>query len=173
MSTPYDYYPAVLYAIDKISQGMSKTQACDKANINIPTFEKYVKEDQQLTMLLVDAERRGYDALADALLQPGNHLLYGETNPQMAKVMSDNIKWLLSKRRPKEFGDRIEIKHEISLDRAITDAMDAARQRATSRTLELSPTDYVQLPAPIITEVVSNIVDVLTDDDELLDELLS
>lgn len=145
--------------------------ACDQANIDIATFETYVRNDQTLQAMYIDAERRGYDALADALLEPMTHKVYGESNPQAAKVVSDNIKWLLGKRDQKRFGEKIEIKHEITLDRAITEAMDAARKRAMGHAVELSTDEYVALPSP--TAVVGEIVDVLTDDDELMAELLS
>lgn len=173
MSLTYDYYPAVLYAINEISQGRTKTYACDAANISIPTFEEYVARDPSLQTMYIDAERRGYDAMADALLTinrvevNGKDNLYGETNPQMAKVVSDNIKWLLSKRRTKDYGDKLEIKHEITLDRAIVDALHAARARATSRTIEHEDT------APKLIEAVSNVVvEDVEDEDAILAELL-
>lgn len=171
MALPYDFYPAVLYALDKMGQGETRTRACDQANINIATFENYLKNDPKLQMLAIEAERRGYDAMADALLRPDNHETYGQTNPQMAKVVSDNIKWFLSRKDPKRFGEKIEIKHELTLDRAITDAMNAARRRVQDRTIEH---DDVDMPTPpmLIEGVVDDVIDVLTEDDELMAELL-
>lgn len=172
-SVPYDYVPAVLYAIDKISQGMSPTAACDEANIKIATFEAYVKRDPTLQELYVDAERRGYDAMADALLRPQHHTLYGETNPQMAKVVSDNIKWYLSKKKPKEYGERIEIKHEITLDRAITDAMDKARQRVLERPTIDVEYEEIETPPKMIEGVVNSVVQTVAEDEAILAELLA
>lgn len=130
MSLPYDYYPLVLNTIDLISQGYLRTHACDQLGLRIATFEHYVKNDAQLQELLHEAETRGYDALADALLRIDNHALYGQSDPKMAKVISDNIKFLLSKRRPKEYGERITITHNITADKAITDALTAGKHRA-------------------------------------------
>lgn len=131
----YDYYPAVLYAIDQISQGRTKTAACDASNISISTFDKYIAENGELKDLLTEAEQRGFDAMADALLQPHNHKTYGMTDPKMAKIMSDNIKWLLSKRAQKVYGDKLEVKHEITLDRAVVDALSRAKDRALQGSL--------------------------------------
>jgi len=129
MALPYDYYPAVLYAIDQIGQGNTLTEACDKANISVLVFKSYVDKDDMLKEMFQDAEQRSYDAFADALINIDNHKIHGQSNPQMAKVISDNIKWVLSKRDPKRFAERVEIKHELTLDRAITDALNAARKR--------------------------------------------
>lgn len=171
-SVPYDYIPAVMYAIGKISQGLSPTAACDEANISIATFEAYLKREPSLYDLYVDAERRGYDALADALLRPGNHKTYGETNPQMAKVVSDNIKWYLSKKDQKRFGEKIEIKHEITLDRAITDAMDAARKRALDRPAIDVEYEEMETPPKMIEGVVNSVVELVAEDEAILAELL-
>lgn len=130
MTTPYDYYPVILHIIDQISQGHTRTGACDSNGIRIPLFEQYVKNDPQLTELLMEAETRGYDAMADALLRIDNHGIYGCSDPKMAKVISDNIKWLLSKRKSKEYGERITINHNLTADKAITDALTAGKNRA-------------------------------------------
>lgn len=161
MSVPYDYYPAVLYAIDLISQGYTKTAACDKSNISIPTFESYINRDEQLSVMLDEAEQRGADAMADALVQIGSHTVYGETNPQMAKVISDNIKWLLDKRHRKKYGDKIEIQHNITADKAIVDALIAGRNRAAQAQVSYQEADFIDVEPIAIS------------DDELLTQLLS
>lgn len=130
MSTPYDFYPAVLAAIDLMSQGYTKTHACDTQNIRVATFDQYVNRDTQLQELAHEAETRGYDALADALVRIDSNEMHGCSDPKMAKVLSDNIKWLLSKRRSKEYGERITVNHNITADKAITDALAAGKHRA-------------------------------------------
>lgn len=132
MSTPYDYYPAVLYAIDLLSQGATKTKACDEANINVGTFDGYISRDPQLAAMLSEAEQRGHDAMADALVNPFNDLRYGETDVQKAKVVSENIKWLLARRDGARFGDKVEVKHSLTLDVAITSALNAAKDRVVA-----------------------------------------
>lgn len=168
MSVPYDFYPAVLYAIDKISQGYTHTKACAEANISVATFNSYVRKDTQLQDMLMDADQQGYDAMADALLSPDNHLLYGQTNPQMAKVMSDNIKWVLARRDNKRFGDKMEVKHEFTMDRAITDAIDAARQRVHASTpIDVVDAEFEVLPPPAAPIAVQS-----EEDEAIMQELL-
>ena len=79
--------------------------------------------------MYVEADQRGSDAMADALINIDNHRVHGQSDPKMAKVISDNIKWVLSKRKPKEFGDRVQVDHSVTVDVAITTALDAARKR--------------------------------------------
>lgn len=129
MSLPYDYYPAVLHAINLISQGETISAACDKSNLAVSTFRSYIDKDEQLHTMFAEAETRGTDAMAEALINIDNHRIHGQSNPQMAKVVSDNIKWFLSKKRPDQFGDRVKVDHSVTVDVAITTALDAARRR--------------------------------------------
>lgn len=129
----HELFPKVLQVVDQIATGLSRTQACDNVGISIPTFEKYVTSQSFLVDALNDAEQRGYDALADALLVIDRHAVYGHSDPKMAKIISDNIKWLLSKRDNKRFGDRVAIDVNVTADKAITDALERAKARATGK----------------------------------------
>jgi len=129
MALTYDYYPAVLYALGLFSQGHTVTEACDQSNIAIAVFERFTKENDELRDMYVEAERRSHDAMADALVNIDNHKVHGQSDPKMAKVISDNIKWVLSKRDTQRFGDRVQVDHSVSVDIAITTALDAARRR--------------------------------------------
>jgi hypothetical protein len=129
MTLPYDYMPAVLAAIDLISSGHTESTACDESNVGLNTFKNYIKNNPQLQDMYAEALQRGYDALADALLSPDNHHLYGQSDAKMAKVVSDNIKWFLERKDSKRYGQRVEINHHLSADKAITQALLAARNR--------------------------------------------
>lgn len=152
MTLPYDYYPAVLYAINVIGQGNTLSEACDQSNISVATFRHWTNKDEQLQAMYDEAEQRSYDAMADALIKIDNHKIHGQSDPKMAKVISDNIKWVLGKRRPKEYGERVQIDTTISVDIAITTALDAARRR-TAPALE-------------------NVIDAVVVDDAVMRELL-
>lgn len=130
MTLPYDYYPAVLYAIERIAQGCTPTRAIDESNISIDIFERYVNESTELQSMLHEADRRSHDAMADALVNIDNHKIHGQSDPKMAKVISDNIKWVLERRASKKYGAKVEVNHNITADKAITDALLAGRRRA-------------------------------------------
>lgn len=156
MALAYDYYPAVLYALNLFSQGHTVTEACDQSNITIAMFEKYVRENDQLKDMYVEAERRSHDAMADALINIDNHKIHGQSDPKMAKVISDNIKWVLSKRDAQRFGERVQVDHSVSVDIAITTALDAARRRV-----------------PVADQ--SNIIDaeIVSEDDAIMRDILT
>lgn len=129
MSLPYDYYPAVLFAMNLLSQGDTLTSACDKANITVATYRSYIGRDKQLAEMHEEHEQRGYDAMADLLLNVDNHATRGRTDPKMAAVISKNIMWYLEKKKPKEYGQRVQIDQSVTLDITITQALNAAKQR--------------------------------------------
>jgi hypothetical protein len=160
MTLSYDYMPAVLYAIDLISQGLTETEACDKSNIRIAVFKRYINDIPQLQELYAEADQRGADAMADALVSIDNHKHYGRSDPKMAKVISDNIKWVLSKRKVKQYGDRVVVEHSVTMDRAITDALIAARNRGSKNFL----------PSPTVEATFSEIEE---SDEEIMRQLLS
>lgn len=149
--TAYDYLPLVMKAIEIISGGTTRTDACDEAGITIPTFEAYVNRTPELQELLAEAERRSYDALADALINIDNHHLHGRSDPKMAKVISDNIKWLLSKRSTKTYGDKIEVTHNLTADRAITDAIMQGRSRV-AQALLAPPAEAIDAEFAVVEE---------------------
>lgn len=148
----YDYYPLVLKALELISQGQVVTRSCDQAGIALATFEAYIARDPELQQLRAEAERRGHDALADALINIDNHRIHGHSDPKMAKVVSDNIKWFLSKKDQKRFGDKVEVSHTLTADRAIVDALNAARTRVA------------QIASPVIEDAIFEVVN---EDDEI------
>lgn len=152
MSLVYDYMPAVLYAIEKISQGETQTRACDLANITIPLFEKYVEGNEELQDLLTDAVRRGNDALADSLLDPSRHERF-TTDPKVMKVVSDNVKWVLGKRDTKRFGDKVAVEVNVTADRAIVEALQAGKRRA-AKFIDHAPADVIDvIPLSVEDEV--------------------
>lgn len=127
--TTYDVYQKVLQVIDWHSQSYTLTHCCDAAGISIATFEKAVEADPDLQDMFRDAVRRGHDALTDALINIDNHKVHGQSDARMANVISANIKWVLSKADPRRFADRVEVKHEITMDKAIVDALMRAKDR--------------------------------------------
>lgn len=157
MSLVYDYMPAVLYAIEMISQGHTQTRACDLSNITIPTFEKYVEGNEQLQDLLSDAIRRGNDALADSLLDPTQHTDRYTTDPKVMKVVSDNVKWVLGKRDQKRFGDKVAVEVNVTADKAIVEALQAGKRRA-AKAIEHTPAEVIDAA---FTEVEEPIPDFL------------
>lgn len=150
MTSAYDIYPAVLSVLDMISAGRTLTSACDEAHIGVPTFKKYVEQTRELQEAFEEAEQRGYDAMTDVLLEINNtkhH--YGCSDPKEMKIISDNIKWLASKRNSKQYGERVAVDVNVSADRAIVDALSRARHRIPSSVVETAPMIDIT-PTPVM-----------------------
>lgn len=130
MSVPADTFPAVLRALDLIGQGHTQSVACDEAGISVHAFKNAVRNTPELSELFTDAEQRGYDRMADALLSIDNDSVYGTSDPKKMKIVSDNIKWYLSRKRPQQYGERVVVETTITADRAIIEALERARQRS-------------------------------------------
>jgi terminase small subunit-like protein len=153
MPTSYDYYNAALYAIDRIAEGKLPTHALRDARLPWRKFNEMIEADTELAKLLDEATERGSDTLADLLLtldSPDNP--YFTTDPKAQKVISDNIKWVLSRRFNKKYGDKVEIKVEATVEHVIVSQLEGARQRAQTAALEQAneyiDVPYVMLPPP-------------------------
>lgn len=128
---PQDTFPKVMRVLDFLGEGKTESEACDKADISVSLFRKYVSTTPELADLFLDAEQRGYDRMADELINIDMAgALLGITDVKVLKILSDNRKWLLSKRRPQQYGDKVVHEHNITADRTIIEALSQGKQRA-------------------------------------------
>lgn len=125
-----DVYIRVMHALDLISQGKTETVACDEARISKDTLEQYTAKDVDLAAMAYNARARGYDTLADILLHIDTDVEYGSSDPKIMKVISDNIKWVLSRRDSKRYGDKVQVEHTLHADKEIVEALSRGKQRA-------------------------------------------
>lgn len=153
-------YQKVVRVIDLLSQGYTLTKACKDTGMSVMAFNRTVKNDNQLAELFGEAAQVGYDNMADALLNmPELVVRFGVSDDKSLKIMSDNIKWFLSKRDQKRFGDKVTIENHITADRAIVDALARGQERALAR-IEKSKAEDVDF------HVVSPVSQVPDDDTE-------
>lgn len=161
-ATAYEIYPKVLKVLDLLSVGRTLSSACDEVGVAVATYTRYIQQTDELSVAHEEAMQRGHDAMADALVEIDRHEYYGSSDPKQQKVISDNIKWLLSKRDRKRFGERVAVDVNVTADRAIVNALSRARHRAL-------PSN-----APEIIDVTPTLVeDVEADDDAELAALLA
>jgi len=121
----------VMLVIQTIALGYVPTVACDRVGLSYSTFVRYTKpEYEELHRLRTEAEDRLYDLMAEALPQIFTHPIYGVPDAKEAQVVSNNIKWLLERRRQKAYGTHSVIEHTITADREILDALNKAKARA-------------------------------------------
>lgn len=143
----------VLQAITLVEQGYTLSDACDRTGISYREFKLAVEANRELAEAAGAAEQRSYDMMAEALLRIDVHPVYGQSDAKMASVISNNIKWFLSKRRSSTYGDKVLHEHTITADRAILDALTRGKDRAQGRIpVERQPetaiTDIEYTPIP-------------------------
>jgi len=122
-------------AISLATSGMSLNAICKELNISNENMRSYLNNNLSFKTKFNDAREDGYDALADQLLTITNE----ESDHNKAKVKSDNIKWLLSKRKANVYGDKIEVNMNATIDIGATLAEAKARASATNKkTIDIS-----------------------------------
>lgn len=133
-------------AVAQVRLGHLPTRACRRVGITWSALRKACDSDKQLDAMLLDAMQECRDMLAELLititdLDEGE---LGETDVKLAKLKSDNIKWLLEKYWPDKFGQKIKVETGRA-DEAIIAALNSAINR-------------IPLPAPVMV-IEGQIVD--------------
>lgn len=138
-----------MHALDLISQGKTETVACDEARITKDTLMLYTSKDVDLAAMMYNARARGFDTLADVLLHIDTDVEYGSSDPKVMKVISDNIKWYLSRKDSKRYGDKVLVEHTLHADKEIVEALSRGKERALNGVIDRVAQEVVfQIVAP-------------------------
>lgn len=111
-------------AIDMAAEGKSITQIVDSLCVSNHQFLMLRQNDPVFSESFERARHEGLEHIADNLLVVADE--YADV--QRARLKSDNAKWLLSKRKPKIYGDKIDVNINQTID--ISGALSEAKQRA-------------------------------------------
>jgi hypothetical protein len=94
----------------------SVRKACQTAGVPDPTFLLWVSEDAALAEQYARAYKASCDIMADELLdivdaepERTQHGTIDGGDVANKRLRSDTRKWLLSKRRPSEYGERVQL----------------------------------------------------------------
>lgn len=109
--------------IDRVSQGEPPTRIALSLNISLGTVEKWAKADADFGDRYQTAKESGNSFLADGLLTVHDK----HFNPAMAKIESDNTKWLLGVRDRNVYGAKVEVTDTASA--GLVDVLKAAIAR--------------------------------------------
>jgi len=122
------YMPKVWKVLDLIEQGRSVSRACRETGLSSSTLYATKKRYPVIKDAYEQAQRRGCDALMDALLDINDHPIYGKGDAQDKKLMSDNIKWVLARKDRARFGTQTQ--HDAQANAKKAEHIIAALQRA-------------------------------------------
>lgn len=125
-----------------IESGVNLTHSLKRNNITSGIFFRALEKDETKRLIYNAAIEAQTHELADQLLEiPDTY-----DDVARAKLKSENIKWLISKRNRKSYGDKLEIDHNHNID------IKAALNSATSRLKEVNNNDQSNLALDDITK---------------------
>lgn len=93
--------------IESLADGDSLRQAAKKANIPLTTLLRWTVADVELAERYARAREVGYDLMADGLIDIADEAAPLDSANTKNKI--DARKWLLSKRKPKVYGDKLAL----------------------------------------------------------------
>jgi hypothetical protein len=111
-------------ALELAAKGEPLKVIIDEIMSNEIGFWLYRQQYPEFQLAFEQARQEGLEHLADGLITAHKD----EIDVQRARLKSDNAKWLLSKRKPTVYGDKVDIHVSQTID--ITDALREARSRA-------------------------------------------
>ncbi len=114
-------------ALDLAAQGKSIKAIYSQLNISHSALWKYRQHDLKFEQDFACARQEGLEHNADELLDLVDEI----PDVQKARLKSDNIKWILSKRKPATYGDRLDLNVNQTID--IGSALAEARNRVGIR----------------------------------------
>ena len=98
--------PIVSKILNRLIEGESLIRICRYTNMpTMPTIYNWINRYPDFRVQYQIAKMLQMDTLADRLLDIADD----EPNLQRARLMSDNIKWLASKLKPKKYGNRLAL----------------------------------------------------------------
>jgi hypothetical protein len=112
-------------AIELASKGEPLKKIIDECLLNSEyDFWLFKQHSPEFANTFEHARQEGLEHLADGLITAHDEY----TDVQRARLKSDNAKWLLSKRKPSVYGDKVDIHVSQTID--ITAALSEAKKRA-------------------------------------------
>lgn len=125
MPKPVFYKPdQIERALDDALKGLSLTRIIENMGTYNKAFWRYRKENPEFERSFNQARQNGLEILADRLIDMHDE----QPDVNKARLASDNYKWLLSKRKPLIYGERLDINLNQTVD--IRGALGEAKQRA-------------------------------------------
>lgn len=127
-------------AIELATRGESLSTIIKELCVSESAFQAHRREDPIFADKFHAARQDGIELIADSLMNVANEF----ADVQRGRLHSDNIRWLLSKRKPDTYGERIDLNVNQTID--ISGALKEAKQRAlnASNILDITPLTNVQ-----------------------------
>lgn len=101
-----------------LADGKSLRSICtDPAMPNIATVMRWCSDDTEWREQYMRAREAGDDAMAEDIQAIADD---GELDPNDRRIRIDARKWLLAKRQPKKYGDKLDVEHGGQVQHTVT-----------------------------------------------------
>lgn len=108
-------------------------------------MNRELHRNDSFSQKLAQARAQGMELLADELTTIAENQAL---DPQRAKLKSENIRWLLARRLPHAYGDRLEVKVErVDVSAALIEARQRLLRPSSDPAL-IEDAEVIELPAP-------------------------
>jgi hypothetical protein len=127
---------------ERIAEGEPLTRICKDRQI--PAYRTVLGwrvANEEFSHLYARARQDAADTLADQIRELAGRVEKGELEPNAGRVAIDALKWIASKLKPREYGDRSQIDVAASLDvttRAIDHCPEWMREQIEDQSRSLS-----------------------------------
>lgn len=108
-----------------IAEGKSLAAYCREKKIDYSTVMDWLNADSAFANNYTRAREESAEADADKVADVANRVVAGEIDPNAARVAIDAYKWAAGKRKPKKYGDKLEIDATIQGEIKVTIGGDA------------------------------------------------
>lgn len=125
MLTPKEQHADLI--CEWIAEGKSLASYCRDNKVRYGSVTEWLNEDEQFAANYTRAREDSADADADKINDIAGKVERGEMDPNAARVAIDAYKWSSGKRKPKKYGDKQEVTHNV------TEEMAAVMQRIRSK----------------------------------------
>jgi len=136
-------------AIDMASEGLSIEKIFEALCVSSYTFWEFREQHLSFQRLFERARQNGLEVMADRLIDLADDMTI---DVHRARLKSDNAKWLLSKRKPNIYGDKLDlnVNQVVDIGGALGEALSRARLRdVTAKAIDNTPreiTDANKIP---------------------------
>lgn len=125
---PAEYSLELAEAIcSRIAQGESLREICNGKGMPSPALVcKWAATIESFREQYARAREQQGDSDADRVTEVANQVLTGKLDPNAARVAIDALKWSAAKRKPKVYGDKVEVTGRMTLESLVLASMKPA-----------------------------------------------
>lgn len=131
----------------RIEGGDLNAEACAAEGVNDETVRRWRRDNPALDEVYTRARLISADALAEEAVRVARSL----GDPQSRRLEFDALRWLAGKRRPRDYGDRVDVEVGGTIGHLHLDALRAPKVSATVKLANPMASDDIAPPDHMVS----------------------